>query len=149
MKTCEVCDIEVSVFARFCGPHADERRKERDRNRKRQQYQDGAAYAKVKEAQTRQREIKRQWVCDYLSNHPCVDCGEKDIIVLEFDHRGDEPKTADVITMVNGTYALKTVINEVQKCDVRCCNDHRRKTVERLGSTYRTKYVSISPLPPK
>lgn len=138
MKLCELCPTEISVYSRFCKPHAEDRRKDRDRARKRQQYQDGAAYAKVRDAQIRQRETKRAFVCDYLSVNPCVDCGESDILVLEFDHLGD--KEGDVNRMMNGGCSLKRMQAEIAKCEVRCCNCHRRQTVLRLGGSYRTRY---------
>lgn len=149
MKNCE-CGAEISVYSRFCKPCQAERVRERDKNRKRQMRQDGDAYAKVRENQNAQREIKRRWICDYLSENPCVDCGEADILVLEFDHRGDVPKLKDVVTMLNSTYSLRMLQEEVAKCDVRCANCHKRKTYERFGETYRTKYLaSVSALPPK
>ena len=41
----------------------------------------------------------RRLVLDYLADHSCVDCGEADVMVLEFDHvRG--AKEHDVTTMV-------------------------------------------------
>jgi hypothetical protein len=73
---------------------------------------------------------KRQYVTDYLLAHPCVDCGEKDIIVLEFDHvRGD--KKYNVSNLIMQSYGLNTLITEIEKCEVRCANCHRRITHKR------------------
>lgn len=70
----------------------------------------------------------QRWIRQYLENHPCVDCGETDPVVLEFDHvRG--AKIANVSAMVlKNRNSLTMVQNEVEKCDVRCANCHRRKT---------------------
>lgn len=66
----------------------------------------------------------------YLSEHPCVDCGENDPRVLDFDHvRGQ--KTADVSALVAGGSSWERVMREIDKCDVRCANDHRRVTYDR------------------
>lgn len=72
----------------------------------------------------------------YLKKHPCVDCGEKDILVLEFDHRNRATKLFDVCSgLESRTWAL--INSEIEKCDIRCANCHRRKTVIENGS-YRT-----------
>jgi len=73
------------------------------------------------------REKKRAWIDLYLKSHPCVDCGKSDPVVLEFDHRDRKDKIADVSVMILQSYSLETLQKEVQKCDVRCANDHRRK----------------------
>lgn len=76
-------------------------------------------------------ESVRKWVREYLSTHPCVDCGETDIVVLEFDHQSD--KLNDVSHFIK--YGnVDTVKVEIAKCEVRCCNCHRRKTARTLGS---------------
>ena len=72
------------------------------------------------------RRRNRDWVWNYLQKHPCVDCGETDPIVLEFDHvRGE--KRDNVTKMVSGGLAIETIEEEVSKCEIRCANCHRRK----------------------
>ena len=73
-----------------------------------------------------------QKIVDYLREHPCVDCGEQDIVVLEFDHIGD--KVADVSVYAGGGRTWARVKVEIDKCEVRCANCHRRKTRERSAS---------------
>lgn len=66
---------------------------------------------------------------EYLSKHPCVDCGEDDPIVLEFDHvRGN--KSEPVSVMVHSK-SWQKVQKEIKKCDVRCANCHKRKTTKK------------------
>jgi hypothetical protein len=72
------------------------------------------------------------FVCRYLNEHPCVDCGEADPIVLEFDHiRGD--KIAPVARLVVAPRSLSVIEKEIAKCVVRCANCHRRKTYRERG----------------
>jgi hypothetical protein len=70
-------------------------------------------------------------VVEHLIRHPCADCGETDVVVLEFDHvRGK--KLANVSAMVRDaeTWRLE---EEMEKCEVVCANCHRRRTAHRLG----------------
>ena len=67
-------------------------------------------------------------VYKYLKIHSCVDCGEIDPIVLEFDHvRG--VKLANISRMIfqNG---WDSIFTEILKCDVVCANCHRRRTAK-------------------
>lgn len=77
---------------------------------------------------TRRRENQQQ-IITYLRDHPCVDCGEEDIVVLEFDHLRE--KIADVSTYSSGGRSWERVKTEIDKCEVRCTNCHRLKTAKR------------------
>ena len=73
----------------------------------------------------------------YLQSHPCVDCGESDLVVLDLDHvRGEKIKT--VTDMVRGGWSIAKIDIEIAKCEVRCANCHRRKTAERHGGWYKS-----------
>lgn len=83
--------------------------------------------ARAKAQQAVSRERNRQFVLAYLRTHPCVDCGEDDPVVLEFDHvRGR--KVAAVAVLVNDMASLKRIKKEIAKCEVCCANCHRRRT---------------------
>lgn len=77
----------------------------------------------------RRRREARAYVADYLASHPCVDCGETDPLVLEFDHRDPSTKVAAIAQMVGrGCWSVQRLQTEIDKCDVRCTNCHRRRT---------------------
>jgi len=67
----------------------------------------------------------------FVQEHPCVDCGEPDPVVLEFDHLSD--KEEDVSTLLARNWKL--VLAEIAKCEVRCANCHRRVTAKRANWT--------------
>lgn len=76
-------------------------------------------------------------VVEYLRNHPCVDCGERHLAVLDFDHiKGT--KEFNVSDMVKAGYCWARVLLEVDKCQVRCSNCHRKKTFGNVSKYQRT-----------
>jgi hypothetical protein len=87
---------------------------------------------RFREANKRSKRKKRLAVYEYLLGHPCVDCGEKDPVVLDFDHVEGE-KLGEVGRMLSGAASLKRIVEEIGKCEVRCANCHRRKTARELG----------------
>ncbi len=85
--------------------------------------------------QARKREEARRYVFDYLRNHPCVDCGESDPMVLTFDHVIGNKKM-DISQMVNQGYSLGVLQEEIAKCEIRCANCHMRIEKKRRGTVY-------------
>lgn len=65
---------------------------------------------------------------EHLLLHPCIDCGEDDIRVLEFDHIKD--KELDISIAIQRGWSSKKLQKEIDKCEVRCANCHRIKTFE-------------------
>lgn len=67
----------------------------------------------------------------YFADHPCVDCGETNPIVLEFDHRDRSQKLCEVAVLIGST-TWKNVLKEIKKCDVLCANCHRVRTAKQF-----------------
>jgi len=70
---------------------------------------------------------------EYINDKSCIDCGETDFRVLDFDHvNGD--KKYNVSKMIGGSYLWTTILKEIAKCEVRCANCHRKRTYEEIQS---------------
>lgn len=88
----------------------------------------------LEQADALKRQLVRartELILEYFAAHPCVDCGNSDPVVLEFDHLRDQSFN------VSTGLACKSwakVIREIEKCEVVCCNCHRRRTAIRRGS---------------
>lgn len=85
----------------------------------------------------RQRRVDHKTrMIEILVAYGCVDCGEKDPLVLHFDHvRGE--KSGTVSRMVNARLGWAKIQAEIDKCEVRCANCHMRKTAARAGNWQR------------
>jgi len=79
----------------------------------------------------KQGEILREYLYNILLKSKCIDCGEKDVLVLEFDHV--ENKKIGIAQMYKNRYSMSAVQQELKKCVVRCANCHRRKTAQESG----------------
>jgi hypothetical protein len=78
------------------------------------------------------REANRHNALLYLSTHPCIVCRVDNPVVLEFDHRDPREKLTEVSRLIMSKRWLR-VLAEIEKCDVRCINCHRRKTAREFG----------------
>ena len=130
MKTCSKCAVEkdisefnknkskklgVASYCKLCF------KVYRD-----QHYQDN----KKSYSQSRDRNRKKYLVefFDFLKTKSCVDCGNTDYRVLEFDHLRDKKYN---ISQRCGDTTLKNLMKEIDKCEVVCANCHRIRTATR------------------
>lgn len=93
-------------------------------------YLDNKKYyiAKAKINRKRSHERLRNYLLAYYRSHSCVDCGESDPIVLEFDHV--KGKTRGISVMLTSAVSIATLEREIAKCEVVCANCHRRRTTK-------------------
>jgi hypothetical protein len=69
----------------------------------------------------------REYVLNYFLTHPCVDCGETDPRVLEFDHIHGR-KRMEVSKLIRNGHSIEVIQAEIDKCVVRCSNCHKKRT---------------------
>ncbi|UXE05331.1 HNH endonuclease [Mycobacterium phage Skinny] len=140
MKTCNKCkqDKPVDQFNKNRSNADGLQRQCRDcqRDTDREHYSSPARKAQVAANRDKARAQARTYVTEWLTTHPCVDCGEADIIVLEFDHVTGT-KVRAVSEMVDRGCRVATIAAEIAKCEVRCANCHRRVTYNRRLGEFR------------
>lgn len=115
--------------------------KECSRKYIREHYRNNTEYY-IDKARRRNIEVKEKslkYIGMYLSTHPCVDCGEADVLVLEFDHRFRSEKYGDISHLIKSRGSFRRIVAEISKCDVRCANCHRKKTAVENNS-WRLQY---------
>lgn len=88
--------------------------------------------ARSKDRQKRVLKENVDKLLEYLKYHPCVDCGETDPIVLEFDHLIREDKQYCISNMMRD-YSWDKILSEITKCEVVCSNCHKRRTAKQFG----------------
>jgi hypothetical protein len=93
----------------------------------------------IAERTAKRRAESKVLLTTYLREHPCVDCGNGDLRVLDFDHRPGTVKSADVMRLVADGHGRERLEEEIAKCDVRCRNCHAIVTLERGGDNWRSR----------
>jgi hypothetical protein len=91
--------------------------------------------AQVRQSQVRRRADRQAIVREHMREHPCADCGERDPIVLEFDHLDATTKVGAVSKMWMDCLSIDAIRAEIARCEVVCANCHRRRTAARGGWT--------------
>ena len=139
MKTCGKCGKEKEDE---CFPYKNKKKGYRNSTcsvchkeyTKTHYLQNKAAYiGRAKENNPDYVARNRKLMIEYLETRACVDCGEADLVTLDFDHIDPATKTANVSRMVSSGLSWESILKEIMKCDVVCSNCNRRRTARRNG----------------
>lgn len=85
----------------------------------------------------------RVFLFNYRIKKGCVDCGNKDPRVLEFDHLRNKKFNLGRAHMMKGL-TIKEVRSEVRKCAVRCGNCHKKKTHKEQDTWLNSMYEQLA-----
>lgn len=135
MKTCSVCGLSKSVQEYHKSPRCalgvQPKCKACTKRYSKKWYNEGGRQKIVANNRTNSN-ARRQLICEYLEKHPCTDCRESDILVLEFDHL--HSKEGNISAMVAWGYSWSRILREIEKCEVVCANCHRKRTALRSNN---------------
>ncbi len=121
--------------------------KTRQRNRRRwanPEYRErGLAAARARRKIEGQNDLRKsrarlQAVVDAWKGQGCVDCGYGDVRAIEPDHRPGTDKLGNVSRMVQLCVGIDRLRAELAKCEPRCARCHRRMTMSRKPSSWRS-----------
>ena len=72
----------------------------------------------------RERASAARFTYEFLLTHPCAQCGERDPVVLEFNHVNAALKASNLSDLVKNGACLARLTTEIAKCEVLCANCH-------------------------
>jgi hypothetical protein len=73
----------------------------------------------------------KEKMCKFMLDKHCMDCGENNLVVLDFDHLHDKEQN---ISAMIGSRSWDSILNEISKCEVVCSNCHRKRTAFRMDT---------------
>ena len=129
MKRCNDCKKEKN-FGEFSWERRGEKRSKRCKDcqkiRSKKHYKENSEeYVKYRH---NLKERNQRYIYNYLKNNPCINCGETNPIVLEFDHIDPKTKEFGLGAAGQRRVSIKKIQEEINKCVVLCANCHRIKT---------------------
>lgn len=75
----------------------------------------------VNDRKKQYRNIRRKYIYDYLSEHPCEMCWENRPVCLEFHHQWNKE-----ISLAHAfDWSIERINKEIDKCQVLCSNCHK------------------------
>jgi hypothetical protein len=93
----------------------------------------------------RLRQRSAVFVQQFLRQHPCARCGERDTVVLEFNHRDASSKLANVSDLIRVGGSLARLEAEIARCEDLCANWHQRHTIRAKPAHYKVSASASAP----
>lgn len=125
MKVCPACGNRFNTTSSRCPPCHNAYQKEKGYTRK--------DYLKNKPEilkRLRDRIVEKLQLMREAKSKPCSDCGKRyDYWIMQFDHVRGKKR----FNIGQGLYSvgLKSLVEEISKCDVVCSNCHADRTYKR------------------
>jgi hypothetical protein len=93
-----------------------------------------------KSLRAKKRAAKWRLVGMIKKHYGCKDCGYSEHAqALQFDHIHDNKK-ASVSNLIRSDYSWKTILEEIEKCEIRCANCHATMTAYRKDENYSSDF---------
>lgn len=87
-----------------------------------------------KEYRRQIRDRNREYVRKIKESNPCTDCGQfYHYSQMDFDHI--DFKKQNIARLVNSEASIKTIKQEIAKCELVCSNCHRIRTWSRANNS--------------
>lgn len=88
-----------------------------------------AGKVSTRNATSKHRTKRRQWLHEFKKTLECVYCGENNPLVIDMDHIDRSQKLETPAKMITGGYKWEDVMAEIKKCQPVCANCHRIKSI--------------------
>ena len=86
--------------------------------------------AVLRDRQRQARRVIKDTINKIKETTPCTDCGQFfPACAMDFDHLRD--KIAEINQLVSSNYPIKSILLEIDKCELVCANCHRVRTRNR------------------
>ena len=94
-----------------------------------------ASTSREAEYKRQARDRNKDYVRDLKEKTPCADCGKiYHYSQMDFDHI-DGKKKHNIARYANSAVSIKTIKDEIAKCEVVCANCHRYRTWSRQNQS--------------
>jgi transposase-like protein len=133
-KKCPACGLikettEYPKYKRYAPPYCKECKRKWEHNNYHLETRHDRILQMNQESNRLLTLIVKEKLRAYLTSNPCVDCGETDLELLEFDHIDPKKKEHNVSRLI-GRSSWHRIEKEILKCRVVCISCHRKRTAK-------------------